>query len=340
MPNCCSNCFNDSGLKSYIFKTGNLGRCGYCFNESVHIIPPQELSNRVEFIMLILEEKPEGDSASEVLEKTFEFINPEIENPLMLLSEIIGEDLSDKKYSCTYDSAEAQENWVSFKQELVSKNRYFPTHSIYLELFQKKESLLSGMFFRVLDELVFEVQKNEELFRARLSDARLDLDNMGAPPSTLATAGRANPAGISYLYLAKNEDTAIAEVRPYNSCGVSIASFSSIAPIKFLNLTSPRKSISPSKYDESEYLHLLTCIELLETFAYELAQPIKPERAIIDYVPTQFLCEYIKSLGGFKGIIFNSSFGTGNNYVVFEPSDFVSTSIRHGFVNVRCSLAD
>jgi hypothetical protein len=85
---------------------------------------------------------------------------------------------------------------------------------------------------------------------------------------------------------------------------------------------------------------LLTCIELLETFAYELAQPIKPERAIIDYVPTQFLCEYIKSLGGFKGIIFNSSFGTGNNYVVFEPSDFVSTSIRHGFVNVRCSLAD
>ncbi|TON78738.1 hypothetical protein CGH49_24405 [Vibrio parahaemolyticus] len=39
-------------------------------------------------------------------------------------------------------------------------------------------------------------------------------------------------------------------------------------------------------------------------------------------MPTQFLCEYFKSLGTYDGIIFNSSFGKGKNYVFFDRDKF------------------
>lgn len=338
MPNCCTNCFNDKGLKAFISSRANFGRCGYCFSSEVPIIKPEELSSRIEFLLLVLKEDNEGVSAAELLNQKFTLINLNTENSQQLLSDIIQENLADKKYVCAYNDTSPETNWTEFKKELVSNNRYFPTHSIYLELFQKQDSPLYGMFFKVLEELMFEVQENEAFYRARLSDLPLPLHKMGAPPSELASAGRANPAGISYLYLAENADTSLAEVRPYNSCAATIATFNPVTPSKLLDLTAPRNCISPSRYDESEFGYLLTCIELLETFANELAKPIKPERAIVDYVPTQFLCEYIKSLGIFKGIVFTSSFGTGKNYVIFDPEDFYPIQVNHGNVTVHCTL--
>ena len=41
----------------------------------------------------------------------------------------------------------------------------------------------------------------------------LGKEEMGCPPADMATAGRANPMGIPYLYLCKNEETTYYEVR-------------------------------------------------------------------------------------------------------------------------------
>ena len=40
-----------------------------------------------------------------------------------------------------------------------------------------------------------------------------------------SSEGRANPRGITYLYLANNKDTACAEVRPYKGAFISVAIF-------------------------------------------------------------------------------------------------------------------
>lgn len=43
----------------------------------------------------------------------------------------------------------------------------------------------------------------------------------------------------------------------------------------------------------------------------------------IDYVPTQFICEYIKYTTEAQGIAFSSSlYDKGVNYVIFNPLDF------------------
>ena len=45
-----------------------------------------------------------------------------------------------------------------------------------------------------------------------------------------------------------------------------------------------------------------------------------PYRAHLDYIPTQFLCEYFKTICRYEGILFNSSFGKGKNLVLFNES--------------------
>ncbi|MBZ5608955.1 MAG: RES family NAD+ phosphorylase [Acidobacteriia bacterium] len=50
-------------------------------------------------------------------------------------------------------------------------------------------------------------------------------DQIGAPPPLLATAGRLNRVGVSYLYLATDKLTAAAEVRPHPGHRLSIVGF-------------------------------------------------------------------------------------------------------------------
>jgi len=53
----------------------------------------------------------------------------------------------------------------------------------------------------------------------------------------------------------------------------------------------------------------------------------------LDYIPTQFLCEFIKSEAKFDGLIFNSSFGNGKNYVFFDGDTLVPAEPQKYVVN-------
>ena len=145
---------------------------------------------------------------------------------------------------------------------------------------------------------------------------------MGAPPNKLASSGRANPKGISYIYLASNIETCISEVRPYNGCDIYVSKCKNTIIKRVIDLTTPRKSISIMKFSESEYNEVLSIINLLESFSSELSIPVKPHLSELEYIPTQFLCEYIKSLGNYDGIIFRSSFNKGDNLVFFNEDEF------------------
>jgi RES domain-containing protein len=57
-------------------------------------------------------------------------------------------------------------------------------------------------------------------------------NEIGAPPPTIATPGRLNRSGVSFLYLSTDETTAAAEVRPHPGHRVSIAAFRSLKEIR------------------------------------------------------------------------------------------------------------
>lgn len=94
------------------------------------------------------------------------------------------------------------EYWDKFKEEIKYRNRFFPEQTIDLERFAellkwRKKTIYMG----------------SEFFRARSGNRQFSTSEMGAPPCHFATMGRANPKGISYLYLGKTKEICRKEIK-------------------------------------------------------------------------------------------------------------------------------
>lgn len=184
-----------------------------------------------------------------------------------------------------------------------------------------------------------------QFFRARkkdLDDFSLDAEQLGAPPSELASAGRMNPAGISYFYLAFEPQTALAEIQHKQSDQSAIGQFQLVRDVQILNLT--KLPDLPSLFDDSSRYEREELI-FLENFIEEITKPVeKDNRMHVDYVPSQVVSEYfalvfkLKNGERLDGILYPSAvhpngrnlllFPTERGYVrKFDQVEFVSASM-------------
>jgi hypothetical protein len=149
---------------------------------------------------------------------------------------------------------------------------------------------------------------------------------MGAPPKRRASHGRANPAGIPYLYLGSKPETAAAEIRPHTGEVACVADFT-IPEVRAVDLRHPRKLVSPFILtDASEIGQLRADLPFLERLGDELTRPVLPSGAAIDYIPSQYLCEFIKK-SGFDGVIYRSSVSDGINLALFDPNKAIGGDV-------------
>ncbi|MBZ9857071.1 RES family NAD+ phosphorylase [Mesorhizobium sp. CA13] len=141
-----------------------------------------------------------------------------------------------------------------------------------------------------------------------------------------ATEGRANPAGISVLYLGTTTRSAISEVRPWIGAWVSVAQFKIRRSLKALDLS---RGHGRSSFSEVGFHHLGT--EPLNRERKEKAvwididnafsRPVTLSDDAADYVPTQILSELFRD-AGYDAIVYKSQFGEeGFNIVLFNPND-------------------
>lgn len=327
MPLCCPNCFNDIGLKEYITLNGKNDVCSYCGSARVHCIEPGNIRQLFEFFSYGIQRITDGEigyTYSDLIQNNFSVFSNIVKNAHDLTNDILGEDFIQPIFRLNFDPSKHSSLWNEFKDELKYTNRFFPTNSLYSSLFtgfHKNE--IDGNFSALLGQLTKPIYSKNVFYRARISDNDLNVDDMKMPPKGLSSGGRANPVGISYLYLASNLETCIAEVRPSNSSRIQISKFTLTKDMNVLDLTSPRCDISATVFEGDEIEDILNYVNLLETLSLELSKPILPDKSIIDYIPTQFLCEFIKSVGSYDGIIFNSSFGHGVNFVFFSQENFI-----------------
>ena len=202
--------------------------------------------------------------------------------------------------------------WERLRDELMFGNRYFP-----------KEELQEDRLEELLDLLRLpEDELPTEWHRARLmvNDDPYPIDEMGAPPREIATHGRANPAGIPYLYLSAKPKTAVAEIRPHTGERACVATFTTPKDLNIVDLRNPRHSVSPLDYgDEQKIGYLRSDVYFLARLGDELTRPVIPRSAAIDYVPSQYLCEFIKKYG-YDGVIYNSAMGDGINIALFDQA--------------------
>ncbi|WP_281948494.1 RES family NAD+ phosphorylase [Vibrio parahaemolyticus] len=318
---CCSECFSDIAVKELIVREAQFGDCYFCNAEQVLVIQPNMLNGLFELALSCVHETDTGAHLSVVYCDELKIVSERVNKPIELLDSILGESLTAKSYELVESLLEYKGLWGEFKKHLINENRFFPKSSLYGQIFtsgQNHPSSEALAFLNAVDSLSRDKHKGSEFYRARISGTPLSAEDMGSPPKELATAGRANPVGIPYLYLSEDEETCFREIKPSNGATIYLSKVIAKSDLKLIDLTNPKHRVALLKFEESEIKTILKCIHLLEEFAMELSVPVLPEKSHLDYIPTQFICEFLRTIKVYDGLIFNSSYGDGKNVVLFS----------------------
>ena len=218
----------------------------------------------------------------------------------------------DKSYSSFKLINKGWAQFEDFANEIKYNNRYFPA---YLPANHILEELFRLKIFK------FDIVKGGSYYRARKYEVinYFDKGDMGAPPKEKASAGRINPQYIRVLYLADSAETCKKEI-----------GFDSVCVGRFVNakktyhLFDMEKLNSFSVYDLQKFknkdiiIYYLLNHNVLRDIARAISEPIRDGEEY-DYIPTQYLCMFIKSLG-YDGVRYPSVMHTGGiNYAFFDP---------------------
>jgi hypothetical protein len=322
---CCANCFGDSFLDKHIPKISKrTGTCTFCAEHNTALIEPSELLDHFQSVCSVYTEDRSADA--KLLVEWFQndwqiFTSLEHIKAQALLGEILndGDIVRRSHLPLTVPVMAAVEKWGSFRAEIMWKNRFFFCHELDLPR-------LKGLFDTYLETDASEFGGLIYRARIQIGSSAIPITEMGHPPAAHAKNGRANPVGIPYLYAASTPDTAIAETRPHPGDLLSVAKFRVTGPLRLLNLLHPRKTISPLEVDEGELSALRHDLSFLCHLESELAKPILPRVADLEYLPTQYLCEFIKNCG-YDGVVFKSSISTGANVALFDDSKVCPESL-------------
>ena len=315
---CCANCFGDDGLKNDIIPSlsQKIGDCSYCGTKGIEIIEPYVLIDYFSSLINIYEQHPGGKSVVAHLKDDWKlFSHPRLDDAHAkdLLGDILDDGDIVRKLFVLSDSykSESLAKWDLLCNELMYENRYFLNKSLDTD---RLGELLS---FLVLDDF------SKIWYRARIytDDSPFTIEKMGAPSKRLASHGRANPAGIPYLYLGSEPETALSEIHPHTGDMACVAEFTLSDNLTLIDLRDPRKTVSPFLLsDPSEMGKMLADIPFLEQIGSELTRPVLPKSAALDYIPSQYICEFIKKTG-FHGVVYNSSVSKGINLALFDTSN-------------------
>jgi len=311
----CSSCFSDKELKGFILTSNEIGNCKICDTASQNLLDITELYDFFQELIgnfklvasgLTLSSKIQSNwsffSSNEVANKILNYIIPQI------YTEITS---SDDQVEYSDDILANFGHWETLKDELKWKNRFV------IDLKQLEVYGWDGFF-----NTQFKLKNNVKLFRARIhhisGSKKYKRKEMGCPSKDKTTGGRANPMGIPYLYLSEDKDTTFYEVRASYLDELSLGVFQlqkGVPSVEIVDFTEDTPLYQPEYVKEAIQGKLLR-----DRISKDLSKPMRRYDSELEYIPTQFICEYIKVFTGAKGIRFRSSLhNQGNNIVFFEP---------------------
>ena len=343
---CCENCFKDSEIKSIINSYSNIGTCDLCGVENACIYNTEKDEYLIElfeglFDIYVEEDKFEDDShkdkmklLKDELKENWDIFEVSI-TPYMIeaiISNVCKDYFESRKTLLTSRVAFLRLADIEYLDENSIVGRY--DWDVFVNSIKNKYRFHTDIFVkRILKEycnyLVRIVSKGEVFYRARISGIDgYSNDSMGAPPKEIVSAGRINPEGLSYLYLADSKDTTIYETRASLHDYVCIGKFIALRDIKVIDLTG-LENISVFSAGLDYAFHAINRGHL-KRINDEIAKSIRSSDSHLEYLPTQYICDYIKSIQddhnlsvqAYQGIMYKSTMiNTSYNLAIFE-SDF------------------
>lgn len=330
--NCCVECFQDIEIRKIIVSNNKLGYCDFCEKSERAIYDislPSDLSELIYGIISVYKEVEKGEPLFEILIEDWNIFNkqlPKIRNLVEKFCDLTMGNLKNSNNINVEIPKADMENygvfsghtWVEFSNAIKTTNRF---HSGFF----KADQLASFLSYSTT-----KYSKGTILFRARVCSDRngYKTGEMG-PPEDIEKrkSGRVNPEGIGVLYLTSDEKTALSEVRASAFDFVSLGEFRLKKDIKVVNI-SGLQNISPAVYDRA-LESLAANIKVFSDIAKEIAKPLRRNDSTLEYLPTQYITEFIKSKG-YSGVEFSSTMSTGGiNIAAFDKELFECVAVHN-----------
>lgn len=323
---CCGNCFGDRHISRQLIPSisTEVGQCSFCGSGNQALVDPAALRDAFELVAAAYTQNDEGSAILRWLREDWDlFRSLNDARATALLARIFGDQVSvDRRVvPKALDMPRATEAWEGFRAELMYENRFFPQKILDLD---RLRELLGHLLVDAAD-----IPQMWHRARLEIDDQGFAAADMGAPPRGKPSHGRANPPGIPYLYLASTAVTAVSEVRPHTGEKATVATFTVPGNLKLVDLVHPKRTVSPFLLeDEVQVSRMRNDINLLLRLGEELTRPVLPQAAMIEYAPTQYLCEFIKR-SGYDGLMYRSSVADGINMALFNPLLAVVGAVTH-----------
>ena len=351
--NCCRRCFDDKFLKEHIEENGDLGNCGYCGALDEYVIEAADLEDLFQrFLDLYAPSDDEnGEPLAYLIQDEWLIFNDDLVVKGRhddLLQDILKGHASEEDFldvPCVTDLwrevlpyERLVDRWDAFAESLREDGpAQLGDEGILVPPQAGPDAQLNYPFFWVSEDIghvAKTIPVGSKLFRARLryqvendAPAPLPLDQMGAPPpEKVESGGRANPEGISFLYCAEEEATAISEMRPGRGQLVSVATVETTEELDIVDFSEKKYFATPFACD-----HLPSLVQsygLFNRWGDDLAKPLRHTDEIEDYYPTQYLAQWLRA-HHYDGIRYPSAMAPGgHNLVIFNPSKVRLTECR------------
>lgn len=324
---CCANCFKDFHIRKIIEANNNLGTCNFCSSQNVPILDvdkSKDVSNCISDLLQLY--TVSKDDNADYIE--YALINdwnifalktptqvkalikalcpPELKESEILTQKVINPLLYDKEFLNDYGVARGL-SWKDFSTYIKTVNRF---HS----------NFNSGEFASCLTPLRRHYKKGTHFYRARIAENGNGFKNneMKAPPRSKSGAGRINPEGMPVLYLSTDKNTVLYEVRANMYDFVSIGEFITQKDLQIVDL-SGFENISPFIY-EGGLERFAINFKIFQEISTEIAKPLRRNDSPLEYLPTQFIAEFIKR-ENYDGVEYKSTISReGRNIALFDEN--------------------
>lgn len=203
--------------------------------------------------------------------------------------------------------------WEQLKEDIKNHHR-FTTDLAKLE----------NAGWKTLLDNRFQLNPGDSFYRARIHYKKSDVfgvDDMGAPKREDSKSGRANPEGIPFLYLSEDAKTTLYETRVIKHDVVTVGEFRMVGkdPLYVEDLTDI--DLDDIELLDEDVVTLAKRRLLIRALSQDMSHPMRRFDSAVEYVPTQFICEYVQLTQSVTGIRFSSSvYPGGTNIVIFDPA--------------------
>lgn len=341
---CCVNCFKDAEIIDIINNHKTKGSCDFCGSQNVYIFSLEDdptLSDRFNELLEIYTSvaslpttfpKENTDLLKNIFYNDWSIFNLDPGGIYRLLTAICYEKYSDQPELFDYPVGilEGQDKdylnefsiirhhqWKDFVNYITYENRF---HTDYIN---------KSVLYSFISGALKNYKAGKVFYRARIctNETGFRRTEMGAPEVQFATAGRINPVGIRILYLADSVKTTLHEVRAGVFDYVTVGRFKLRKEIKLIDFTNLDK-ISPFLANSTMgigYTQHAINLGHLRLISQEIAKPLRRYDSLVDYLPTQYISDYIKSQD-FDGVEYVSSMHEGGiNIAAFDSNNFKCT---------------